>query len=256
MAKKNSLEEIIDIERMRDQLSKNGKMNLLGELYNAKIPQLVNRNNSRYWNERLRFSGMVGEMDQDKISIVSRLINRKKSRILNIGFGAGSLERRFIHSKNINWYGIEISALAVKHAAKTYRGKFYRGSMLHIPFPDRFFDTCVCLEVLEHVSPRNAIKALLEVKRVLKKGGLFILSVPLNEDLASMEKTQQNVSAHVRQYTDNIVRGELELVGFKTLFTQYFFAFANFYKLKRFLQKYILRNRWSPNNFLVIAKSG
>ncbi|OGZ33174.1 MAG: hypothetical protein A2V69_01440 [Candidatus Portnoybacteria bacterium RBG_13_40_8] len=47
-------------------------------------------------------------------------------------------------------------------------------SVYKLPFPDEKFDNILCTEVLEHLhSPREAIE---EMARVLKKGGILILS--------------------------------------------------------------------------------
>ncbi len=45
-----------------------------------------------------------------------------------------------------------------------------------IPFPENTFDAVLCNHVLEHV--RDDIKAMSEIHRVLKPGGLSILQVP------------------------------------------------------------------------------
>jgi len=45
-----------------------------------------------------------------------------------------------------------------------------------IPFPDLFASTVICTEVLEHV-PDDSI-VLKEISRILKPGGLFILTLP------------------------------------------------------------------------------
>lgn len=45
------------------------------------------------------------------------------------------------------------------------------------PFPDNKFDMVIMLEVLEYLEDPD--KALSEMKRILKKGGCFIISVPL-----------------------------------------------------------------------------
>jgi SAM-dependent methyltransferase len=46
----------------------------------------------------------------------------------------------------------------------------------NICFPDAFFDCIICSEVLEHVS--QPYRAISEIHRVLKEGGLLILTVP------------------------------------------------------------------------------
>ena len=45
-----------------------------------------------------------------------------------------------------------------------------------MPFEDEYFDFIMCNHVLEHVD--DDIKALEEIKRVLKKGGKGIIQVP------------------------------------------------------------------------------
>ena len=46
---------------------------------------------------------------------------------------------------------------------------------------DEIFDIIVALEVMEHVP--NVLKGLLDVKRVLKKGGYLIFSSPIHQKL-------------------------------------------------------------------------
>ncbi|KKS26427.1 MAG: Methyltransferase type 11 [Parcubacteria group bacterium GW2011_GWC2_42_6] len=48
------------------------------------------------------------------------------------------------------------------------------GDAHQLPFEDEKFDTILCAEVLEHL--REPAKAIVEMRRVLKKGGLLILS--------------------------------------------------------------------------------
>ncbi|OGW83515.1 MAG: hypothetical protein A2987_03850 [Omnitrophica bacterium RIFCSPLOWO2_01_FULL_45_10] len=50
------------------------------------------------------------------------------------------------------------------------------GSAQEIPFPDAYFDCVLCTEVLEHLPEPE--KAVNEIKRVMKKGGILYLTVP------------------------------------------------------------------------------
>jgi SAM-dependent methyltransferase len=50
------------------------------------------------------------------------------------------------------------------------------GSIYKIPFPDNSFDSVVCTQVFEHLA--YPVKAVEEIKRVLKKGGCALITVP------------------------------------------------------------------------------
>jgi ubiquinone/menaquinone biosynthesis C-methylase UbiE len=66
---------------------------------------------------------------------------------------------------------------------ETFAGRihFHEGDMFHAPFPDDSFDRVTCLSVLEHVmkpaEPRRHDPCLLEMRRILKPGGLLIATV-------------------------------------------------------------------------------
>ena len=53
---------------------------------------------------------------------------------------------------------------------------FVQASGLKLPFNDYSFDHVICSEVLEHIVDYDSV--LTEIKRVLKPGGLFAVSVP------------------------------------------------------------------------------
>lgn len=93
-------------------------------------------------------------------------------------------------------FGLEINPDACSYADKIYSSNkvhFKNGSILDIPFEDEKFDVFTSFETIEHIE--NESKQLAEVKRVLKKGGLYILSTP--------NDWQSNVKNpfHVRTYT-------------------------------------------------------
>jgi SAM-dependent methyltransferase len=56
-----------------------------------------------------------------------------------------------------------------------------RGDILAMPFKDAKFDCVFCFETLEHVS--NPPKALAEIRRILKPGGILIASTPFIHEL-------------------------------------------------------------------------
>ena len=93
-------------------------------------------------------------------------------------------------------YGVEINSESCAYAKQVYGSNnvhFKTGSILDLPFDNEKFDIFTSFETIEHVE--NEAKQLSEVKRVLKKGGLYILSTPNDWD--------SNISNpfHVRTYT-------------------------------------------------------
>lgn len=98
-----------------------------------------------------------------------------------------------------------------------------KADILNLPFEDKLFDFVLCNHVLEHIE--DDAKAMSELFRVLKPGGIGIFQIP--QDL-SLEQTYENSSitspeekaAHFGQYDHVRIYGKdyfdrLRKVGFK-----------------------------------------
>lgn len=141
-------------------------------------------NQEKLWDY---FQGESLEVFSDSISRLNFLINkadklyREKPTTLNIGIGNGWLERE---CKKRGWesYSLDPSEVAVKQLSSDGL-KAKVGYIEAIPYDDNFFDICFCSEVLEHLSNEQLYQGLKEIKRVLKKGGYLIGTVPFNEYL-------------------------------------------------------------------------
>lgn len=96
--------------------------------------------------------------------------------ILDAGCGTGWL-MTFLARKGFNVIGLDISRGSLKTAHKSFsKNKAVLGSLDRIPFPDNQFGTVVLFDVLEHVKEISGV--LSEVKRVTKKGGHILVSLP------------------------------------------------------------------------------
>lgn len=67
-----------------------------------------------------------------------------------------------------------------------------------LPFLNSSFDVVVCLDVLEHIV--EDLLVALEISRVLKPGGRFLISVPEDPNLWS---AHDDAVKHVRRYSKN-----------------------------------------------------
>ena len=105
------------------------------------------------------------------IKCVKAIANFKEMLMcLDVGCGSG------IHSYVLKKLGKKIIALDITRSTIFYLENFMLASAEHLPFRNEVFDVILVSHVLEHV--KRKIKALLELKRVLKPHGILIVIVP------------------------------------------------------------------------------
>ncbi len=173
--------------------------------------------------------------------------------------------------------GVDISGQAIEYCRRTYTSPnltFQTGTAEKLEFNDASLD-CVCsIETIEHIpNPDNLIR---EASRVLKPGGIFLVSTPnrVNSRLASGEKPKNpfhlfewslaEFDTHLRggfsqiQYFAQRVRsrnkfswkyivskasrmgGGLDITGFRAT--------------PRVLAQMELANSWMPENFIAVCR--
>lgn len=108
---------------------------------------------------------------------LTRLVNNSTGKkVLDVGCGTGEILNKIVTKKR---YGVDISKAALTDSRKEDNIIKY-GWAEKIPFKDDFFDVVICSEILEHVIDVDTV--LNEIKRVLTKKGVLVISVP-NEAL-------------------------------------------------------------------------
>lgn len=108
--------------------------------------------------EHFGIEGLVREFVQEH-----GLQNKK---VLEVGSGRG-----YLQDIVSDYTGLDLSP----SVAKNYHKPFVAGSATEMPFPDSSFDAIWSVWVLEHISEPE--RALQEMRRVLKPGGLLFLYV-------------------------------------------------------------------------------
>lgn len=99
-------------------------------------------------------------------------------KLLDVGCGNGRLFS-FLKYEPIKYVGIDNNRALLKIAKKNHPDvKFRYCDILKLPFPARSFDTVWCIAVLHHIPTQKLqLKALKEMKRVLKTDGMLMLMV-------------------------------------------------------------------------------
>lgn len=240
------------IEDARKKLAEKKELKVLRLLYNSSFNLEKNKNTVSFWNKKLERVTTLSLQDgitKDRIKKAYSFIPKHAKRILDVGAGYGFVEE-LLQKSDSEIFGIDISSQGISLLNQRFRGEYKKGSISNIPYPDNFFDVVLGLEIVEHILPSEIFSAFLEVKRVLKKRGVLILSIPVNEGLRNKKN---NPSRHVRDYSLALIKSELAIAGFKTINHEYFYAFSKWYGLKKQLQKFLLQDRWKPNDIVLRA---
>lgn len=244
------------VEEYRDRLARAGKLRLFRKTYTSKYPCIVADNSGRFWDEKHKVEGesqIKSPMVLDRLSTVESWLRGISGKALDVGFGYGHIEQRLQDLSTVEFFGIDVSVFSVRNAKKRFRGSFKRGNILDIRFPKDHFDILICLEVLEHIPTVKTFKALNECRRVLKRGGAFIVSVPMNEGLEQMLAEGKNSNGHCRSYTKDILFSELKCSGFKVVDYKLLYAFRSSYHLKTAIVNLFKFPKRNPNNLVVLA---
>jgi len=144
------------------------------------------------------------------------------------GYGSALLAR---HAASVT--GVDVSQQAIEHAKRAYaqlrNATFAAGSATKIPAADASFDVAISFETLEHIHEQEEFLA--ELDRVLKPGGVLLISCPNKAEYTDKRGTQNEF--HVKE----LYRPELDALIRKR------FAHATWYGQK-------------PSFFSVIAPEG
>jgi 2-polyprenyl-3-methyl-5-hydroxy-6-metoxy-1,4-benzoquinol methylase len=106
--------------------------------------------------------------------------NLKGTKILDAGCGNGWLSV-CAWENGYDVYSLDIGENEIKEISFLLKSRnahvgLTRSSLSGLPFVDSFFDSIMCINVLEHIP--GVEHAVLEMKRVLKKDGRLIIVVP------------------------------------------------------------------------------
>lgn len=179
-----------------------------------------------------------------------------KRPILDIGIGNGQMSNFIFKTISRIDVGIDSEQSGLESARKTKKyAKVLRANAENMPFKNSTFNTIVSNSTFEHIV--NDLKAVSEVGRVLKKGGLFFTTVPseylqkwiLRYDGEKNLVTFNNRANHLHYRSLNDWKRDFKKNNLEVIFYRYYFAKETalfWYKLfKIFTYKIGGREIWS-----------
>jgi SAM-dependent methyltransferase len=144
--------------------------------------------------------------------VASRFPGGNPCKLLDAGCGTGGMLHT-LRETHPEWQitGLDLSSVAVDYCHQRGFADVIRGSVEEMPFPNASFDVVVNLDVLYHRQVFQN-RALSEIARVLKPGGVLILNLPAFDILRGRHDTAVQST---RRYTVKRILELLDPIGLK-----------------------------------------
>jgi ubiquinone/menaquinone biosynthesis C-methylase UbiE len=140
------------------------------------------------------------EHKQRYLSIV-KLVEGKTVLDIACGEGYGA---HILSSKARLAVGVDINPDLVEHAGRKYKQenlRYLRGSVERIPLESDSVDIVISFETMEHVDAEIQLQFVMEVKRVLKADGVFIVSTPNKKNYT--DRYNHHNSFHIHELNED-----------------------------------------------------
>ncbi|MFQ5879881.1 MAG: methyltransferase domain-containing protein [Dehalococcoidia bacterium] len=137
------------------------------------------------WNEILAGQGGWGDYWQEPapevLAFLQQLRRQGARRVLDVGCGLG---RHLVPlaTLGLEAHGTDLSVEGLEYARRwlTQEGlsaELSLAEMAHLPYGDGSFDAAMAISVINHGLRDDVAKAVAEVRRILKDGGFFLVTV-------------------------------------------------------------------------------
>lgn len=135
-----------------------------------------------------------------------------RPRVLEIGCGTGYVLQGLAAENHYDLTGLEAHIAGLRHARSRLPSvDFVQADARDLPY-EAAFDAVGAFDVIEHIVEDDAV--LTSVRRALKRGGIFIVTVPQHMWLWSPTDAQ---ALHKRRYTRQQLSAKLLAAGFDML---------------------------------------
>ena len=170
-------------------------------------------------------------------------VPKNVNSILDVGCGKGWVAREFL-PKGKKVFSLDISITNPSIVKKLYQSENHFGitaDSFQLPFNDQSFDCIIASEIIEHVN--NPAKFIIELFRVVKKGGSLIITTPYKEKIIYYlcvhcnQKTPAN--AHINSFDEKKMEGlysgnDLKSYEYETFGNKVLIHFMTYVLLKYF----------------------
>lgn len=190
------------------------------------------KKNEKWFSRKGAFTYLEDDLEsKERINKVIGIFRKYKSGskppLLDIGCGDGQVGQNLV---NLGYeiYGIDISKRLLSEAQK--RGLITILADIaneKLPIPDEVFNYVFCGETIEHII--NTEKIMKEIRRVLKKNGLVVITTPnlvhlpdritflKGQSPSQIQPLHEYIKLHTRQFTHGSWGAILQEFGFEVV---------------------------------------
>lgn len=182
------------------------------------------------------------------VNILLNELPTSPAKILDVGCGDGRISAEMV-SRGYEVTGLDYLSISILYAKTMVpEGTFMQADLRKDLIKDyslrkEYFDAVVMVEVYEHIPPEDCSIVLENVHKVLKPGGIFIISVP--------SKLMTFSSLHYRHFELDEFGQELKSGGFKIQKMIYQHSIGRLTKwlFNKYIER-LLNNQWLQPVFL------
>ena len=137
-------------------------------------------------------------------------------QVCDLGCGPGHVAR-YLHEQGVHVIGVDLSSVMIDQGRRLNPGiEFRQGNMLRLDIEDGTWSAIVAFYSIIHISRTDTVAALAEMKRVLRPGGLLLLSFHIGNEAVHLDEwwgLPVNLDFHFLRPEE--IQDTLRAVGFK-----------------------------------------
>jgi len=134
----------------------------------------------------------------------------------DMGCGPGQVAR-YLHEQGVRICGIDLSSGMVEEARRLTPGvEFRQGDMLDLDAPDETWAGIIAFYSIIHISRGDVTRALVELRRVLRPGGVLLLAFHIGDDSIHLDEWwDRKVCIDFLFFRPDEMTGYLRAAGFE-----------------------------------------
>jgi len=135
--------------------------------------------------------------------------------ICDLGCGPGQIAR-YLHRQGVNTLGVDLSPQMIAEAQRLNPEiPFHQGNMLALPDTDNSWGGIAAFYCIIHIPRKQIVDALREMKRVLKPGGVLLVTFHIGAEIKHIEEWwEKPVSLDFAYYKPDEMENWLKDAGF------------------------------------------